>query len=190
MSTIDELKKLAPVELPGATWAALERAYANPPRAYHTLEHVLEVARLWAKESWKQPRETFLAVLFHDAVYVVGNSDNEQKSADLSGDDPRVRELILLTARHGRLAPKDVDDEAAKFLDCDMAILGASPEEFARYEEQIAQEYVPVLGEDAYASGRRRFVQRLLAKERIFLSEAFHARLDARARENLRSALR
>lgn len=186
---IDELKKLSPVDVP---WAEVERAYATPPRAYHTLEHVLEVARLWAKETWKQPKETFLAVLFHDAIYVPGNTDNEERSAELfeslCGPNERVKELIRLTATHGR--PMKVDDDAAKFLDCDMAILGAPPDEFARYEQQIAREFVPVVGEDAYASGRRRFVQRLLESERIFLSDGFHARLDAQARANLRSTLR
>ena len=187
---IDELKAMAPVLAP---WAALERAYATPPRAYHSLEHVLEVARLWHTETWPHPDQTFLAVLFHDAVYDVTRKDNEARSAELfeslCGPDVRVRQLIELTARHGRLVPADVDDEAARFLDCDMAILGSSPERFARYEQQIAAEYVPVVGLHGYSAGRRRFLESLLAKQRIFLSETFHARLDAAARANLRRAL-
>jgi predicted metal-dependent HD superfamily phosphohydrolase len=185
---IDELKALAPVDAP---WAALEQAYATPPRAYHTLEHVLDVARHWATQTWRQPKETFLAVLFHDAVYVAGKSDNEEKSAQLfeslCGKNERVTELIRLTALHGKTPP--VDEEAATFLDCDMAILGAPPEAFARYEQQIAQEYVPVIGEEAYALGRRRFLEGLLKRDRIFLSPAFHVRFDAQARANLRAAL-
>lgn len=188
---IDELKALAPpgVDVP---WRALQEAYATGPRAYHTLEHVLDVARHWASETWRQPNETFLAILFHDAVYVAGSSDNEEKSArffeSLCGKNDRVTQLIGLTALHGKALA--VDDEAAKFLDCDMAILGAPPEAFDRYEQQVAQEYVPVVGEDAYASGRRRFLERLLQADRIFLSGSFHARFDAQARDNLRRALR
>lgn len=184
---LEELQRLSPAQ---ANWAQLEHAYATPPRAYHTLEHVLEVARHWATQTWQQPRETFLAVLFHDAVYVVGRGDNEQRSAELSGDNPRVRELILLTAKHGRLKPEDVDPEAAKFLDCDLAILGAAPEQFDRYQQQIAREYEPVIGHEAYAKGRAQFLTALLARPRIFLSDGFHARLDAAARANLRRALR
>ncbi|MBK7863195.1 MAG: hypothetical protein IPJ65_32210 [Archangiaceae bacterium] len=180
---------MAPGPLPDATWASLERAYATPPRAYHTLEHVLEVAEQWAQQTWRQPEQTFRAVLFHDAVYVVGRPDNEARSAELSGDDARVRELILLTARHGHLSPRDVDDDAAKFLDCDLAILGAAPQRFDEYERQIAAEYRPVVGPAAYAEGRRRFLHGLLARDRIFLSDAFHLRLDALARANLRRVL-
>lgn len=192
---IAELKKLSPVALPDETWRALEQAYATPPRAYHNLDHILHVAQHWAwAKKWKQPKETFLAVLFHDAVYVVGRSDNEEKSADLfeavCGKNERVRHLIELTAQHGRLTRSEVDNnDTAKFLDCDMAILGGSPGHFAEYEHQIAAEYVPVIGPEAYAAGRRKFLERLLAKERIFLSEAFHLRLDALARVNLRRAL-
>jgi predicted metal-dependent HD superfamily phosphohydrolase len=189
----DALKKLSPVRLPDETWSALERAYRTPPRHYHTLEHILEVAQTWASLEWKEPAETFLAVLFHDAVYVVGQPDNEGQSAQLCEQltvrHPRAAELIRLTARHGHLSPKDVDEEAAHFLDCDMAILGSDPERFARYEQQIAREYLPVVGEEAYQLGRRRFLEGLLARERIFLSEHFHQKLDAAARRNLRGAL-
>ncbi|MBS1152427.1 MAG: hypothetical protein H6Q89_4125, partial [Myxococcaceae bacterium] len=100
----------------------------------------------------------------------------------------RISQLILLTARHGALTPADVDPEAALFLDCDMAILGAAPEVFDRYDAAIREEYaqVPAI---LYSLGRRRFLTRLLAAPRIFLSDFFHARLDAAARANLRRAL-
>jgi predicted metal-dependent HD superfamily phosphohydrolase len=39
----------------------------------------------------------------------------------------RVRALIMLTARHGRIDGAEVDAEAALFLDCDMAIVGSAP---------------------------------------------------------------
>lgn len=188
MSVVDELAHLAPAPLPRATWQLLERSYATPPRAYHTLEHVLDVARHWAGERWRQPVETYLAVLFHDAVYVAGAIDNEQRSADLV-EPARAKELIVLTARHGSLTPPDVDDEAARFLDCDMAILGAPPDLFDRYQQQVRAEYLPVVGPEAYAEGRRAFLEALLGRERIFLSDGFHRRLDAPARANLRRAL-
>jgi predicted metal-dependent HD superfamily phosphohydrolase len=194
---IEQLKAIALAPLPDTVWDEVARAYATPPRAYHTLEHVLDVARQAYNVIWLKPREVFCAVLFHDAVYEVGRSDNEARSAELAArvlqglvDVERVKELILLTARHGHLKPEDVDAEAALFLDCDMAILGASKAAFARYQQQIAQEYVPVIGEDAYRQGRQRFLQALLDQDRIFLSDFFHRRLNALARANLRSSLK
>jgi predicted metal-dependent HD superfamily phosphohydrolase len=146
---------------------------------------------------WQHPDEVYLAILFHDAIYVAGAKDNEARSAELAReaiaryalavDVARVEELILLTARHGTLSPSDVDEEAALFLDCDMAILGS--DSFARYDAQIAEEY-SAIPRELYLAGRRRFLEKLLTVERIYLSDHFHALLDARARENLRDALK
>ena len=106
-----------------------------------------------AESGWFAPVETFLAVLFHDAVYVPGAADNEARSAELASaairrflpdaptDLDRVSRLILLTAGHGHLAPEDVDRDAALFLDCDMAILGASPAVFDAYHAGIAPRF-------------------------------------------------
>lgn len=198
---------------PDELWQVIHAGYQHPPRHYHTFEHVVEVARWYhhvAEEvGWKQPREVFLAVLFHDIVYQVGASDNEQQSARravgcvntyLAGagaeagaggeiDTALVVQLIELTARHGKLAPGDVSQEAALFLDCDMAVLGAAPEVYDRYEQDVAQEYLQVYPPAMYSFGRKRFLEGLLARERIYLSPFFHALLDEPARANLRRAL-
>lgn len=143
---------------------------------------------------WDQPAEVYVAIVFHDAIYVPGARDNEAKSAawarrsGLPVDLERVAALIDLTARHGALAPADVDRDAALFLDCDMSILGARPEVFDAYDEGIAREYADVPAE-AYRAGRRAFLTRLASEPRIFLSDYFHARLDAAARANLARAL-
>lgn len=57
------------------------------------------------------------------------------------------------------------DRDAALFLDCDMAILGAPADGFDEYDAAIAREYS------------------------IFLSEHVHGRLDAAARANVARAL-
>jgi predicted metal-dependent HD superfamily phosphohydrolase len=176
--------------------------YATPPRTYHHLGHVLEVLGWFewaqARAPWQRPGEVCAAVLFHDAVYVAGARDNEQRSAaqarrvveghdELRGlDAARVVELIELTARHGRLALGDVDEEAARFLDCDLAIVAAPRDRYRRYRDEIAEEYRAIPAE-AYRAGRRAFVQGLLARPQIFLSDSFAAELEAAARDNLRS---
>jgi len=187
------------IELPGGLIAAARDAHATPPRAYHTWAHVERVLEHLAAQGPAPPREVWLAALFHDAVYVAGAADNEARSAALARatiprwlagvDLDRVAALIELTARHGRLGPGDVDAEAARFLDCDTAVLAAPADEFDRYDEGIAEEWAGVVAPDAYRRGRRAFLERLLAAPRIFLSDDFHARLDAAARANLRRAL-
>ncbi|TAA24384.1 HD domain-containing protein [Pseudoxanthomonas winnipegensis] len=192
-------------QLPPAQRQALEQAYATPPRAYHSIDHVQEVLRqvdvVAQGPGWRQPREVQLAALYHDAIYVAGRGDNEARSAQLARahlaqwpqpgvDMARVADLIELTARHGGLSPGDVDAEAALFLDCDMAILGAAPEVFDAYDRGIASEYAGVVPGFIFRRKRRQFLKDLLQRERIYLSEFFHARLDAAARANLRRATR
>ena len=189
--------------VPARFWAELEAMYASPPRRYHTFEHVQEVL-VWYDEvaagpRWKRPGEALCAVLFHDAVYRCGAPDNEARSAAAARaalarwlpaiDGDRVAALIELTARHGELTEGIVDRDAALFLDCDMAILGAAPHEYRRYAHLVAEEWAPVLPAVAYRAGRRAFLERLLAQGAIYLSDMFHQRLEASARANIAAEL-
>ncbi|WP_101926951.1 MULTISPECIES: HD domain-containing protein [Luteimonas] len=199
----------APPALPAPMRAALEAAYATPPRVYHNLAHVdallQEFAVVAADTGWTQPVEVTLAILYHDAIYDARRQDNEARSAQLAADAiaqwmpqagvdvARVVELIALTARHGALAPGDFgrtprDDDTRRFLDCDMAILGAPAAVFDAYDRGIAAEYRHV-PRWLFTLNRRKFLKQLLARERIYLDDGFHARLDAPARHNLRRAI-
>ncbi len=195
------LDAIAPLRLSPEIHQRLIAAYAEPPRAYHTFAHVLEVAGHWQDVSqrlgWQRPRETFCAVLYHDAIYIAGATDNEIQSVALARAEladiaevnlDEVARLIILTASHGKLTPAEVDEQSALFLDCDMAILGAPAERYAEYERAISDEY-SALPPDVYRAGRRAFLERLLGSERIFLSDDFHRRFDARARANIAEAL-
>lgn len=204
------MSPVPPIELPEQQVAALEAAYTEPPRAYHDFGHVREVLRhhadVAAGPGWAQPVETFLAVLYHDAIYEAGRSDNETRSAELAVagiakwlpeagvDAARVAELIELTARHGKFSPGDfgsgaIADDTRHFLDCDMAILGAEPATFDAYDRGIAAEYRGKLPEWLFRLERRRFLKALLGRPRIYLSDFFHERYDAQARANLRRAV-
>src|SRR5690606_509573 len=142
-------------DLPQGMVHALEAAYARPARAYHNFNHVNEVLRHYQAVAdgpgWVRPMDVRLAVLYHDAVYEAGRSDNEARSAALAREEiarwlpgadvdaARVAELIELTARHGQHRREDFDasphaDATRHFLDCDMAILGAEPAVFDAYD--------------------------------------------------------
>ena len=195
--------------LPPAQAEALRAAYAAPPRAYHHFGHVIETLAHFRSVSegpgWQAPDAVRLALLYHDAIYVPGRKDNEARSADLARehlqrwppvaavDIDRVAALILLTARHGGLHAGDFPDspegeDTRRFLDCDMAILGAAPEAFAAYDRAIAEEYRAV-PRWLYRRKRRAFFRMLLDGERIFLSDFFRDRFEAQARRNLETML-
>ena len=199
----------AVLDLSDAQGEALRASYAQPSRAYHNFAHVQDVLRHFtdvvAGPGWHRPREVYLAVLYHDAIYEAGRRDNETRSAQLARehiarwlperglDADRVAALIELTARHGSFRPEDFAGEDADdtrlFLDCDMAILGADPAAFDAYDRGIAAEYRGHVPGWLFRGNRRRFLKALLARERIFLSDFFHARYDTQARSNLRRAI-
>ncbi len=204
------MAKAARMTLPAGQLAVLEAAYASPPRAYHSFQHVQEVLRQHADvdsgPGWLQPVETYLAMLYHDAIYEAGRSDNEARSAQLAIaeiarwlpeadiDAARVAALIELTARHGQFSPDDFGDgvsaaDTRHFLDCDMAILGADPAVFDAYDRGIAAEYRGKVPGWIFKLQRRRFLKALLARPRIYLSDLFHDRYDLQARANLRRAI-
>ncbi|HEX4454442.1 MAG TPA: hypothetical protein VH143_26455 [Kofleriaceae bacterium] len=185
-----------PFELAPALVSDLAAAYAEPQRAYHDASHIAEVLGWFDRVSedlgWRDPSTIYAAIVFHDAIYVPGAHDNEARSAAwlrasaLPCDLARGAELVELTARHG--SPIETDRDAALFLDSDMAILGAEPAAFDAYNTAIAREYSAVPAE-MFRAGRAKFLASVLALPRIFISDYFHERLDARARANLTRAI-
>ena len=64
----------------------LTARYAEPQRAYHTMEHVTECLSHFdtARHLLARPDEVELALWFHDAVYDPRRGDNEEQSARLA----------------------------------------------------------------------------------------------------------
>lgn len=190
------------------TWALLDRRapaelldelvarHAEPWRSYHTLDHVLDcLAEVAAtREIQSDPAAVDLALWFHDAVYDPHRSDNEERSAELAEEAlagplggeraSTVAELILATSHRAAPPPGD----AAVVVDADLSILGAEPERFDSFQEAIGREYAWVPG-FLYRRRRAGVLRDFLERERIFTTEPFRLRYEARARENLERAL-
>ncbi len=172
---------------------ALVARHSEPHRHYHTLahlhaclRHLPDLCRLAT-----HPDEVALALWFHDAIYDIGATNNERRSADWatrallsasveSAVARRVSALIMVT-RHDE-APRTLDEQV--MLDVDLAILGEHAEVFDSYEHQVRAEYHTV-PEALFRANRRRILQAFLARERIYHTDRFHARFETPARHNL-----
>ena len=172
-------------------------SYETPGRHYHTWEHVRECLEKLRLFSCASPRNVFLAILFHDAVYVAGRQDNEEQSAALAvatlenysvvprEDVAAVRHMIIATSEHH--VSENMDEDSRVLLDIDMSILGAEPARYRRYAEDVQTEFAPLVPETRrYRMGRLRFLQGLAFRAHLFATTLGRERWETAARENIR----
>jgi predicted metal-dependent HD superfamily phosphohydrolase len=178
-------------------FADVARRYGEPGRYYHTLAHVAAVLDTVTLLEPAAPRALEVAAFLHDVIYDSRAGDNEERSADyaqevLAGlgvpgeerDEPA--RLILLTKGHATAAD---DRLGGVLLDADLAILAAAPEDYDAYAAAIRLEYAWV-AEGDYRAGRRRVLERFLARPRIYVTAAMAARAEGAARANLAREIR
>jgi predicted metal-dependent HD superfamily phosphohydrolase len=171
--------------------------YGEPHRHYHSRQHLGECLQWFDRVAGLtgRPAEVEAALWFHDAVYDIGRPDNEERSASWARTallaagvrEPsaeRVERLVLATKHVA--APTEADENL--LVDIDLAILGAGEARFAEYERQIRQEYAAV-PEAQFRERRLAILGSFLARPRIYGTDHFQARLEERARANLRRAV-
>ena len=172
-----------------ARWSQIVAAYSEPHRHYHTLDHIAAVVTLWGtvRDCFDDPDQALLALFYHDIVYDPARSDNEEKSAlFLPKNHPkptlnRTETHIKATQKH----TENADSDTNLVLDIDMSILGAPWPDYLAYARNVAREFLPVYGLEAYAMGRVAiFLTPTLARDRIFLTPQFE-HLNPLAHNNL-----
>lgn len=183
-------------------WKSVALAYSGPRRKYHTLEHVYWVLRRinemaddahgrgarfhpidWDCLRW--------AAWYHDYT-LNGSPEDEQQSADecrwasngLMHEAYDAHQLILATA-HDRIP---LDHQAARLCDADLSILGADPEHFDRYEEQVREEWAHV-PDELFKTARAVILKRFVERPWIYMTDYGRTRWERRARQNLERSM-
>ena len=168
-------------------------AWSQEGRHYHGSTHLRRGLET-LKELGCTAGLATLVWFFHDAVYVVGQPDNEARSArwfcdyaKAQGlDAPSTRrgaELILMTADHQGAV---TDDPLWPILnDVDLAIFAADRAIYDQYAEDVWREYKPIVPRKDFAVGRAAFMAAFAARP-IFLTETMklkeaiaHANIEA-----------
>jgi predicted metal-dependent HD superfamily phosphohydrolase len=168
-------------------------AYKEPHRKYHTVQHLKECLTIYNDylDCAQESDEVEIVLWFHDAIYNVKASDNEEKSAEWAVHElrraavsperiARVKDHILAT-RHSAL-PKGRDQEL--LVDIDLSILGAEPERFKEYERQVREEYSYIPGV-IFRRNRKKILKKFLDRCPIYSTLKLRQRFEDRARENL-----
>jgi predicted metal-dependent HD superfamily phosphohydrolase len=181
--------------------AEVEKAYGGKKRHYHNAHHILALLA-YAQEyrhQLKAPLLVDFAIVYHDIVYNVLRKDNEGKSALLAAK--RLSELgmhpyeaglvkLYIEATQHHQIPEGLDhaEDLAFFLDFDMAILGATWEDYQAYIMAVRKEY-NIYPDMLYRPGRKKFLEQTLAAREIFHTQEFKLRFDAAARNNMEKEL-
>lgn len=197
---------------------------------YHSKEHVVDALKqanyLFKEDSFqeinvkfdcfkgenyklKMPFAVFIGLAFHDIVYDIGSTYNEQKSAekmlsfvknnlDIEFQEKHSRnfeiayELILATQKHTEIKNKKFSNLENYWinlsLDIDMSTISKEYNFFLKDSKKIEKEYTQKYSKEEYQEGRKSFLINLL-NSNIYITEKFKNR-ENKAKENIKKFLK
>lgn len=178
-------------------WKVIERNYQSDNRHYHSFTHVEYMLDILLKIRHEFPDfdAVVFATIYHDIIYDAQSSNNEVNSSTIADEHLTLlqvksetikitSDMIIATKHHNKTNKKAID----LFLDADMAILGSNWYTFEAYNKQVRDEYSMYSDED-FNHGRKHFIQSLLQRESIFISEYFQSQFEKQAQSNCKRLL-
>lgn len=172
--------------------------YHETGRHYHGVRHIRWVVRHVNDLSAHADdlSAVIAAAFFHDVIYDVTRSDNEQASAELAERAltelgwtrtrcRHVSAMILATIDH-QVAGADVDTQV--LLAADLAVLSAEPGRYSDYVRAIRREYAHV-DEPDWRTGRSLVLQALADRRHLFAPALDLNDWELRARANMAAEL-
>lgn len=172
--------------------------YNKIDRHYHNLNHISNcLAELDSvgKTAFHYPMESEVAIWYHDFVYDINETDNEEKSSLVAngylwalGFDleqrTRVNQIIIATKHNEKVT----DHDSQLVCDIDLATLGKPKNVFEEYEKAIREEYY-IVPDKTYCPARIKILEKFLAKDSIYYTEFFKTKYESQARSNIEESL-
>lgn len=180
---------------------AIERIidrYSASGRHYHNMDHLSSLVYLQRQYAHLIVDNDSLlyAIYFHDIIYKVTRSDNEERSAHEAvaflnrigyPDDKQHKVFAFIAATQKHLNPI-ADPDLDYLLDFDLHILGATPAQYEAYTKQIRKEYA-IYPAFMYRRGRKKVLQHFLGLPGIYKTAVFREKYELKARENMEREL-
>ena len=176
-----------------AVYQKLLDAYNEPHRVYHNLEHIGSCLTIFDRvsELLVNPDAVELAIWFQDVVYKIGDSDNEQLSANLfmtltdglfsDKIRGRVYQHIMATCHD---CSTIADGDTKLMVDIDLSSFGLPWTEFLRDSKKVRAE-MSHMSDAEYYQKQTSFQMALLNKPSFFNSDYFCKHYETQARSNL-----
>jgi predicted metal-dependent HD superfamily phosphohydrolase len=168
--------------------------YSAVGRYYHNLSHLQALLALQQQFAGLARNKEImqLAIFYHDIIYNVKQTDNEEQSALAAGRFLQqtgfpayqlitVMDYIRATKSH---TGDEHDEDLQLFLDFDLAILGSEVGNYRQYARQVRQEY-SIYPDEVYNPGRKKVLAHFLELPSIYKTGAFREQYEAQARKNI-----
>lgn len=174
-------------------WKEIELLYSTKSRFYHNLKHLRYMIDMiqFVDDFIERKNVLLFSIFYHDIVYDINKSDNEEKSAAFASE--RLFELgvyaneinectrqILATKEHKLSDNLDIN----YLIDADLSILGSKPDVYIQYKNSVRKEYSKY-SDVEYFEGRKKVISYFLNMERIYKTSFFYNNYESQARENL-----
>lgn len=191
-------------KLINSLWLHIVTQYSG--RYYHTLEHINNVIYELSHVNLNNYDATILAAFYHDVIYSVGDiKNNEYKSAMFAKfelmkfDFPYVDEvfdMILATDyskkeykyEYLKSEEKELNKDTKYLIDADYSGLGSYNSVYNENTDNIRKEYARY-SDEKFNIGRIKFLQKLLNKDSLFLTEYFYNKYEDVAVYNISDEL-
>ena len=179
---------------------SIKNFYQSTGRYYHDLSHIENMLSTVEidKIKFDDLDSVFFAIWFHDIIYNVKRSDNEEKSADLAEmflnkinydfrKINKIRQMIIKTKNH-QVDEKNDNFDTKLFLDLDLLILGEDSDVYQRYAENIRKEY-SIVPDQIYFAERAKILDHFLKQRKIFKTKKFNDVYETIARRNIQTEI-
>lgn len=176
-------------------WDEIKKHYAYKNRYYHNLQHLENILNQLSeiKTEINNWNVILFSLFYHDVIYDVSNTINEEESAELAikrmseisvseNEINLCNQIILATKSHVISTNSDIN----YFTDADLSVLGQPCEIYSNYYKNIRKEYA-FYSEAVYNSGRKKVLKHFLEMERIFKTDFFYDKFEIQAKINLQN---
>lgn len=185
------------IALTDQLWAEIQVSYGEKHRHYHNLEHLCYMfSKAFEFKDHLMDFDTLsFSIFYHDLIYNVKRSDNEEKSAIAATDRmtrlgvpiaqiAKSKQQIIDTKAH----QNESDNDTRYLLDFDLAILGENTDTYLNYTKKIRKEY-GLYPNFLYKPGRRKVLKHFLQMKHIFKTQPFIDVYEEQARRNISTEL-
>ncbi len=169
----------------------INQKYCEPHRYYHNLNHIARMFEIAKENNITLSNEQQLAIWFHDIEYNINKDgkSNEEKSAlfvkslnDILCDNNMNMNIIQTIIRDTEKEIPTIE-ESKVVIDLDLWDLGTY--RYWENGELIKKEFLTVMSEEDYISGRIKWIESFLKRDSIFVSDYTTKEHEEKAKENL-----